>query len=109
MSRTFDIRRKKDPADSRGILALLVVLSSVVIRRLSLRLGFGSRLCGFRSAYPAQKLLDSARRFPLSWCRWAMARCGQTDLAMKSGGGDGQELLTALLMELSCRERDGAC
>ena len=66
-------------------------------------------LCGFRSAYPAQKLLDSARRFPLSWCRWAMARCGQTDLAMKSGGGDGQELLTALLMELSCRGRDGAC
>ncbi len=60
------------------------------------------QLWGLRSAYPAQKLMDSARRFPLSWCRRAVVRCGETDLAMKSGGGDGKELLTGLLMELSC-------
>lgn len=51
--------------------------------------------------YPAEKLMNSARRFSLAWCRKAVVRCGQTDLAMKSGGGDGQELLTGLLLELA--------
>ena len=51
--------------------------------------------------YPAEKLMNSARRFSLAWCRKAVVRCAQTDLAMKSGGGDGQELLTGLLLELA--------
>lgn len=51
--------------------------------------------------YPAEKLMNSARRFSLEWCRRAVKRCGQTDYAMKSGGGDGQELLTNLLLELA--------
>lgn len=58
-------------------------------------------LWGMRSAYPAEKLMQSARRFSLPWCRRAVIRCGQTDLAMKSTGADGQELLVALLMELA--------
>ncbi len=61
------------------------------------------QLWGLRSAYPAQKLMDSARRFSLDWCRRAVIRCGETDLAMKSGG-DGKELLTVLLMELSVKK-----
>ena len=51
--------------------------------------------------YPADKLMGSARRFSLKWCRRAVVKCGQTDLAMKSPGQDGQELLTSLLLELS--------
>ena len=51
--------------------------------------------------YPADKLMQSARRFTLPWCRRAVVRCGQTDLAMKSTGQDGQELLTTLLLELA--------
>ena len=51
--------------------------------------------------YPADKLMTSARRFSLSWCRRAVVRCGQTDLAMKSTGQDAQELLTGLLLELA--------
>ena len=51
--------------------------------------------------YPADKLMGSARRFSLKWCRRAVVKCGQTDLAMKSTGQDGQELLTTLLLELS--------
>lgn len=51
--------------------------------------------------YPAEKLMNSARRFSLAWCRKAVAGCARTDLAMKSGGGDGKELLTGLLLELS--------
>jgi len=72
--------------------------------RLALEAGKGSSyvasLWGIKP-YPADKLMASARRFSLKWCRKAVIRCGQTDLAMKSSGQDGQELLTGLLLELS--------
>ena len=61
-------------------------------------------LWGMKSSYPAERLMGAARRFSLAWCRWAVIRCGQTDLAMKSGGGDGEDLLTALLMELAVKK-----
>ena len=51
--------------------------------------------------YPAEKLVNSARRFSLPWCRRAVVRCGEIDLAMKSTGQDGQQLLTGLLLELA--------
>lgn len=51
--------------------------------------------------YPAEKLMNSAKRFSLKWCRRAVVRCAQTDLAMKSTGQDGQELITTLLLELA--------
>ena len=61
-------------------------------------------LWGMKSSYPAERLVGAARRFSLAWCRWAVIRCGQTDLAMKSGGGDGEDLLTSLLMELAVKK-----
>ena len=51
--------------------------------------------------YPAEKLINSARRLSTNWCRQAVVRCGQVDMAMKSTGQDGQELLTTLLLELA--------
>lgn len=51
--------------------------------------------------YPAGKLMDAARRFDLSWCRWAVSRAAQTDLAMKSTGADAADLLTGFLLELA--------
>jgi len=45
--------------------------------------------------------MASARRFDLAWCRRAVVRCAQTDLAMKSTGQDHQQLLTTLLLELA--------
>lgn len=72
--------------------------------RLALEAGEGASavasLWGIKS-YPADKLVASAKRFSLRWCRRAVIRCGETDLAMKSTGQDGQQLLTALLLELS--------
>lgn len=72
--------------------------------RLALEQGRGASyvasLWGIKP-YPADKLLNSARRMSLKWCRNAVVRCGQTDLAMKSTGQDGQELLTTLLLELA--------
>ena len=62
-------------------------------------------LWGMRSSYPAQKLMQSARHFSMDWCRFAVQRCGETDLAMKSVvGADSQALLVELLLEISSRE-----
>lgn len=81
--------------------------------RLALEGGKGSRevsaLWGIKP-YPADKLMRSARRFTLGWCRQAVVRCAQTDLDMKSTGRDGQELLTTLLLELAALSSNtGAC
>ena len=57
-----------------------------------------------RTAYPAERMMQSARRFSLGWCRRAVIRCGQVDLAMKSTGADGEEVLTGLLMELAIKK-----
>ena len=51
--------------------------------------------------YPAQKLMDSARRFSLPWCRKAVTLCAQADLALKSDNRDEREVLTDLLLELA--------
>ena len=51
--------------------------------------------------YPADKLMRSARRFSLKWCRRAVVLCGQADLDMKSTGQDPQQRLTTLLLELA--------
>ena len=51
--------------------------------------------------YPADRLMVSARRLSLPWCRRAVIRCAQTDMAMKSSGQDPKELMTTLLLELA--------
>lgn len=58
-------------------------------------------LWGMKSAWQAEKLMDAARRYTLPWCRRAVGRCAETDLAMKSCGGEENELLAGLLMELA--------
>ncbi len=83
-------------------------LRQLYTARLAIEHGKGSRylmeLWGMRSSYPAEKLMQSARRFSLDWCRRAVLRCEEVDLAMKSTGADGQELLTGLLLELSAKK-----
>ena len=76
--------------------------------RLALERGKGAAyvasLWGMKP-YPAEKLLGAAKRFSLPWCRRAVVRCGEIDLAMKSTGQDGQQLLTSLLLELAAPAR----
>lgn len=62
-------------------------------------------LWSMRYSYQADKLMDGARKFSLPWCRHAVRRCAETDVAMKSYGGDEEELLISLLMELSAGRR----
>lgn len=64
---------------------------------------------GFKSSYPAQKLMQSARRFSLPWCRRGVIRCGQVDLSMKSTSEDPTGLLVALLMEIATKKETAPC
>lgn len=57
--------------------------------------------------YPAKKITESARRFSLDWCRNACLLCAKTDLGMKSGGGNEQDLLTGLVLELAIGRNSG--
>ena len=66
-------------------------------------------LWNMKNAYPADKLLDAARKFSLVWCRHAVRRCAETELALKSSYGQEQELLVSLLMELSAGRRVIPC
>lgn len=56
---------------------------------------------GMKNSWPAEKLMDAARRYSLPWCRNAVTRCAETDLAMKSYGGDERDLLVSLVLELA--------
>lgn len=55
-----------------------------------------------KNPYPAQKLMNSARRFSPEWCRKAVIACAGADLALKSDTARTErEVLTELLLELS--------
>ena len=58
-------------------------------------------LWGMRSTYPAEKLMRSARGFSKSWCRRTLACCEEADMALKSTGADGKEVLTNLLLDMA--------
>lgn len=62
-------------------------------------------LWGMKSSYQGDKLMDAARRFSLPWCRYAVRRCAETDILLKSTYGQEGETLTALLMELASGRR----
>lgn len=62
-------------------------------------------LWGMKSGYQGDKLMDAARRFSLPWCRYAVRRCAETDIVLKSSYGQEGEVLTGLLMELASGRR----
>lgn len=62
-------------------------------------------LWGMKNSWPAERLMDAAGRYSLPWCRAAVRRCAETDLAIKSYGGDERELLISLILELANSRR----
>ena len=59
------------------------------------------QLWGMRGDWQAKKLMQTARRYPLSWCRMAVKEVQNADLALKLGGRDGAEVLSELLLTLA--------
>ena len=90
-------------------------LRQLYTARLVLEKGRGNgelmELWGMRQSYPAQRLIQSCRRFSLAWCRRAVTWAADADLAMKSSGRDNQELLVDLLLRLArpAREAEKPC
>ncbi|MEG2000934.1 MAG: DNA polymerase III subunit delta [Evtepia sp.] len=81
-------------------------LRQLLTARLLLDAGQGSHdlmeLWGMRVSYPAERLMNAARRFSYEWCAMAVRRCAQTDVTLKSVSGvDGRDLLVNLLLELA--------
>ena len=91
-------------------IKILAVLGNQLRQMWSARLALEQKkgqdylkeLWKLRTGWQARRLLESARRFELSWCRNAVALAAETDLAMKSTGVDHQELLVDLLLQLAC-------
>lgn len=91
-------------------IKILAVLGTQLRQMWSARLALERRegqdylasLWKLRTSWQARRLLDSARRFDLNWCRKAVVLVAEADLAMKSSGADGEELLVDLLLKLAC-------
>ncbi len=47
------------------------------------------QVMGYRSSYPAERLMHAARGRSLAWCRRAVSLCAQVDYTLKSSGGRG--------------------
>lgn len=51
--------------------------------------------------FVASKLMDAARRVDGAWCRRALRRSAETDLALKTTGVDPEQALTGLVLSLA--------
>ena len=60
-----------------------------------------AQILGFKSAYPAKRLIQSARRCSLDYLRWAQQACLETDLALKSNLPDPQRSVELLLLRFA--------
>ncbi len=60
-----------------------------------------AQILGFKSAYPARRLIQSARKCTLDYLRWAQEICLETDLSLKSNLPDPQRSLELLLLRFA--------
>lgn len=99
-----ELLRSREPP-----IKLLAIIGSQIrkIYTAKLALGAGKNalylmdIYGMRSDYPAKKLLNSAKRISLEWCRRAAAACADADMRLKSTSADGEEELARLMVELA--------
>lgn len=98
-----ELLQMQEPA-IKLLAALGKQLRQLYTARLALEerksLSWYMEMWGVRREFQAQKLMQSARKFSLEWYRWALLRCEEADLALKSTGADGQEVLIELLLAL---------
>lgn len=60
-----------------------------------------AQILGFKSNYPARRLIQSARRCSLDYLRWVQQACLETDLALKSNLPDPQRSVELLLLRFA--------
>lgn len=90
-------------------VAILAAITKQLQRLYGAKLAAGGRrsesevaqMLGFKSAYPARRLLQSARRCSLDYLRWVQQACLETDLALKSNLPDAQRSVELLLLRFA--------
>lgn len=95
---------------------LLAVLGNQMRRLYAARLGIEQKLgskylvesCGVKYDFLAAKLMSAARGFTLRQLKDAVELCAETDLQMKSGGGDAGELLKNAVLAIAAGVKDAA-
>ena len=95
---------------------LLAVLGNQMRRlyaaRLAVEQELGSKFlvesCGIKYDFLASKLMSAARGFTLQQLKDAVALCAETDLQMKSGGGEPRELLKNAVLAIAAGVTDAA-
>ncbi len=84
-------------------------LRGLYAARLALETGRGeqglSAVMGYRSSYQAKKMLDTARRLSLEWCRAAVTLAWQTDRQLKTSAVNKEDTLPFLLAQLAMNAR----
>lgn len=60
-----------------------------------------AQVLGFKSAYLARRLIQSARRCSLDYLRWTQEACLETDISLKSNLPDPQRTLELLLLQFA--------
>ena len=90
------------------IMVLAVVgkyLRQLFTARLALESGRGTQTLmeawGMKTDWQARKLMQTARRYDLDWCRRSLRLAEETDRKMKSTGLDQEQLLTELMLRLA--------
>jgi len=110
--RAFSVMGDLLHSPEEGPIGILAVLGSQLRKLYAARLAKEHRkgkqwvmeMWGIQWDSVGDRLMRSAERFSLDWCRRAVRRCQETDLAMKSTGADPAQLLTGLLLELSAKK-----
>ena len=106
-----DLLNKKDGEPIRLLSIIGGTMRSLYLARLALDSGASEtdlqKMLGYRSSYPARKLMRSASRLSAEQCMRQVRLCGEADYEMKQTGADKQGLLEQLLVRLCGRLQRG--
>jgi DNA polymerase-3 subunit delta len=97
------LQAKEEPVTLLALLAKQ--LRGLYAAKLASKSGKGEQavadVMGYRSTYPARKLMDAAQRLTLPWCREAVTLASQTDRQLKTSAVDREDALPFLLARLA--------
>ena len=100
--------RNNEPIPMLGMLGLQ--MRRLYAARLAIEQGLGVSyvmdVCGMKSEYPANRLLQSARGYSLAQLKRAVEICAETDYRIKSSGLDDRELFKEAVMRIAAGECD---
>lgn len=100
--------KNNEPIANLGMLGLQMrrLYAARLAIEQSLGVSYVMEVCGYKSDYPANKLLQSARGYSLAQLKRAVEICAETDYRIKSSGLDDRELFKEAVMRIAAGECD---